>query len=42
MEVEEYRDKVENLNLLAEAYRMIALGEEPESESEDEQVNDDY
>lgn len=43
MEVDEYREKVDCLKELTEAYRMIALGEEPDSEeSEDNAVDEDY
>ena len=46
MEIEEYREKVESLKQIAESYRMIALGEEPGLDSDDEDeyndVNDDY
>lgn len=43
MEEDEYRDKVEILKRLTESYKMIALGEEPDSgESSDNGVDDDY
>lgn len=43
MEEEEYRDKVESLKNLLEAYKMIALGDEPSDEdSEGNQNESDY
>ena len=41
MEYEEYKEKVESLKCLTEAYKMIALGEDPDSGSE-ENEEDDY
>ena len=40
MEEDDYREKVENLKQLTEAYKMIALGEEPDSE--EDVGSDDY
>jgi hypothetical protein len=43
MELDEYREKVENLKILMEEYKTIALGEEPDSgSSEGNDVDDDY
>jgi hypothetical protein len=42
LEFEDYKEKVENLKKLSEEFKMMALGEEPDSEESEEIVNDDY
>ena len=42
MEYEEYKEKVESLKYLTEAYKMISLGEDPDSDEDEEEPISDY